>query len=133
MSSFIQPVRPIDTAPPWNWNPGQTFVDAFNESRLTKAKADQLQMEAELEQLLFPVAQKKAALELDKMQFEVERQSLMLDMARDAQRQVHRSQMSGLATGGGQLDSTIIDTSNVDFRSNTPRTPTPSGKIKLPE
>jgi hypothetical protein len=101
MSSFIQPVRPIDTAPPWNWNPGQTFVDAFNESRLTKAKADQLQMEAELEQLLFPVAQKKAALELDKMQFEVERQSLMLDMARDAQRQVHRSQMSGLTGGGG--------------------------------
>lgn len=99
MSSFIQPVRPIDTAPPWNWNPGETFVDAFNVSRLTKAKSDQLQMETELEQLLFPVAQKKAALELDKMQFEVERQSLMLDIARDAQRQAHRSQMSGLANG----------------------------------
>jgi hypothetical protein len=73
MSSFMQPVRPIE-AVPWGWNPGQTFVTAFN---------------------------KKAALELDKMQFEVERQSLMLDMARDAQRQVHRSQMSGLTGGSG--------------------------------
>jgi hypothetical protein len=100
MSSFMQPVRPIE-AVPWGWNPGQTFVTAFNESRFTKAKADQLQIESELEQLLFPVAQKKAALELDKMQFEVERQSLMLDMARDAQRQVHRSQMSGLTGGSG--------------------------------
>jgi hypothetical protein len=96
----MQPVRPIE-AVPWGWNPGQTFVTAFNESRFTKAKADQLQIESELEQLLFPVAQRKAALELDKMQFEVERQSLMLDMARDAQRQVHRSQMSGLTGGGG--------------------------------
>lgn len=111
MSSFIQPVRPIDTAPPWNWNPGQTFVDAFNESRLTKAKADQLQMEAELERLLFPVAQKKAALELDKMQFEVERQSLMLDMARDAQRQAHRAQMSGLKGSSGS-GSTVPGSGN---------------------
>jgi hypothetical protein len=44
-------------------------------------------MEMELEQILLPVKQKQAALALDKMQFEVERQSLLLDKERTAYKQ----------------------------------------------
>jgi hypothetical protein len=70
MASFISPVRPIDTAPPWDWNPGQTFVTAFNESRLTKAKSEQLQMEAELERILLPAKVAKAEYDIKKLGYD---------------------------------------------------------------
>jgi hypothetical protein len=102
MASFIQPVRPIDTAPPWDWNPGQTFVTAFNQTRLTKAKSEQLQMEAELEQILLPYKQKQAALALDKMQLDVELQSTRLDREREFTKQAYRQEIDRVKGVGGE-------------------------------
>jgi hypothetical protein len=93
MASFISPVRPIDTAPPWDWNPGQTFVTAFNETRLAKEKAEQMRIANELETILLPVKQKHAALELDKMQLGVELQSVALDRAREFTKQAYRQEI----------------------------------------
>jgi septal ring factor EnvC (AmiA/AmiB activator) len=105
MASFIQPVRPIDTAPPWDWNPGQTFVTAFNQTRLTKAKSEQLQMEAELEQILLPYKQKQAALALDKMQLDVELQSTRLDREREFTKQAYRQEIDRVKGGGSNASA----------------------------
>ncbi len=103
MASFIQPVRPIDTAPPWDWNPGQTFVTAFNQTRLAQAEAEKLRLENELETFLIPLKQKKAAFDLDKIQYETELQSVVLDRARQAQRQSYRDEINrAKGLGGGQ-------------------------------
>jgi hypothetical protein len=142
----MQPVRPIE-AVPWGWNPGQTFVTAFNQTREAQAEAENLRLANELETFLIPLKQKKAAFDLDKIQYETELQSVVLDRARQAQRQSYRDEISrarglGGGQGGGgnnapatnaqQPDPTIIDTSNVNFRSNTPKTPPPGGLIQLP-
>ena len=103
MSSFIQPVRPIDTAPPWDWNPGQTFVTAFNQTSLAQAEAEKVRLANELETFLIPLKQKKAAFDLDKIQYETELQSVVLDRARQAQRQSYRDEISrARGLGGGQ-------------------------------
>jgi hypothetical protein len=103
MASFIQPVRPIDTAPPWDWNPGQTFVTAFNQTSLAQAEAEKVRLANELETFLIPLKQKKAAFDLDKIQYETELQSVVLDRARQAQRQSYRDEISrARGLGGGQ-------------------------------
>jgi hypothetical protein len=103
MASFIQPVRPIDTAPPWDWNPGQTFVTAFNQTSLAQAEAEKLRLANEMETFLIPLKQKKAAFDLDKIQYETELQSVVLDRARQAQRQSYRDEISrARGLGGGQ-------------------------------
>jgi hypothetical protein len=101
MSSFIQPVRPIDTAPPWDWNPGQTFVTAFNQTSLAQAESEKLRLANELETFLIPLKQKKAAFDLDKIQYETELQSVVLDRARQAQRQSYRDEISRAKGLGG--------------------------------
>ncbi len=65
-------------------------------------------MEMELEQILLPVKQKQAALALDKMQFEVERQSLLLDKERSAYKQAARG-LNGELSGVGQTDDSAED------------------------
>jgi hypothetical protein len=112
MSSFIQPVRPIDTAPPWNWNPGQTFVTAFNESRLAKQKADEMRLSNELETILLPYKQKQAALALDKMQLDMELQSARIDREREATKQSYRQEidrMKGISNPEGSGSSNPYD------------------------
>lgn len=96
-------------------------------------------MEMELEQILLPVKQKQAALALDKMQFEVERQSLLLDKERTAYKEASRG-LNGELSGGADADSTgpdgskrsdVIDISG--FKLPTANRPTTSGKVKLPD
>ncbi len=114
MASFIQPVRPIDTAPPWDWNPGQTFVTAFNQTSLAQAEAEKLRLANELETFLIPLKQKKAAFDLDKIQYETELQSMVLDRARQAQRQSYQQQINQVKNG--VQDSGNMQTGN---RNNT--------------
>jgi hypothetical protein len=106
MASFIQPVRPIDTAPPWNWNPAETFQTAFTLAQENKRAQEKHAAEMELEQILLPYKQKQAALALDKMQFDVELQSTRIDREREFTKQAYRQEidrMKGL--GGGQTDN----------------------------
>ena len=100
VASFISPVRPIDTAPPWGWNPAATFQTAFTLAQENKRAQEKRAVEMELEQILLPVKQKQAALALDKMQFEVERQSLFLDRERTAYKQASRG-LNDEVRGGG--------------------------------
>ena len=117
MASFIQPVRPIDTAPPWDWNPGQTFVTAFNQSRLTQAEAEKLRLENELESILLPVKQKQAALALDKMQLDVELQSTRLDREREFTKQAYRQEIDRVKGVGGANNQTPSRRAAVDWNA----------------
>ena len=83
-------------APPWDWNPGATFVEAFNESRRTRLMQEKAEQEAELNRILFPLKAQQAALELDKLQMEVERGAMTNQIYRKALRQSHSGQMQGL-------------------------------------
>ena len=105
MASFISPVRPIDTAVPWNWNPAATFQTAFTLAQENKRAQEKAAVEMELEQILLPVKQKQAALALDKMQFEVERQSLFLDRERTAYKEASRG-LNGELSGGSDTGAT---------------------------
>ena len=123
MASFISPVRPIETGPPWNWNPAETFQTAFIAAQENKRAQEKAAMEMELEQILLPVKQKQAALALDKMQFEVERQSLLLDKERLAYREASRG-LNGELTGGG-------DAAEDDFQP-VPYTGADAGPVSAP-
>jgi hypothetical protein len=101
MASFMQPVRPVETVP-WGWNPGQTFVTAFNQTRLAKEQAEQMRVSSELEQILLPYKQKQAALALDKMQLDVELQSTRLDREREFTKQAYRQEIDRVKGVGGE-------------------------------
>lgn len=45
---------PVVDLPPWNWNPTQTFIDAYNTQRIADQKAEEMQMANELERILLP-------------------------------------------------------------------------------
>lgn len=104
MASFISPVRPIDTAPPWDWNPGATFAAAFNESRLAQKKAEEMELSNQLESILLPYKQKQAALALDKLQFDVELQSERLDREREVFREMRKQ---GFGSGSNAAGNTV--------------------------
>ena len=116
MASFISPVRPIETGPPWNWNPAETFQTAFTLAQENKRAQEKAAVEMELEQILLPVKQKQAALALDKMQFEVERQSLLLDKERLAYKQASRG-LNGEISGDGSGTTTGEGASEDDFQA----------------
>lgn len=115
MASFISPVRPIETGPPWNWNPAETFQSAFISAQENRRAQEKAAIEMELAQILLPVKQKTAALALDKMQFEVERQSLLLDKERTATKQAARDLNGELRDGnnsnpgGGRYGSGVAE------------------------
>lgn len=99
MASLFTPVRPIETGPPWGWNPAETFQTAFTLAQENKRLQEKAEMSSYLDQLLLPNRQKKAALDLDKMQFEVERQSLLLDKERIAVKKASRDLNGELRDG----------------------------------
>ncbi len=149
MASFITPVRPIDTAPPWDWNPGATFLTAFNAAQENKRRNEEAALEMELAQILLPAKKAEAEFNMKKLAYDsqlLEKIYSTKSAALDASyRGITSAVGGGSGGGGGGQGSTvqgsgntvqtpdIIDTSNVNFRSNTPQTPAPSGKIKLPE
>ena len=126
MASFISPVRPIDTAPPWNWNPAETFQTAFTLAQENKRLQEKAAVDMELEQILLPVKQKQAALALDKMQFEVERQSLLLDKERSAYKQASLGLNGELSGSGNPANNPQQPSNQPRFRPFGSSAPQPS-------
>ena len=98
-NSYIDPslVRmTLPEGPGWEWNPGATFVTAFNNAQENQRLQQKRAEEAELAAILLPYQQQKAALELDKLQQEVERSTLLTQKIREAGRTAHRGIMQGI-------------------------------------
>jgi hypothetical protein len=99
-SSFIDPslvalaVEPA--APPWNWNPGATFVAAFNDAQANRRAEEKQALDIELNNILLPYKRAQAALELDKLQQDVERSTLLTERYRQASKQTHSGIMDGI-------------------------------------
>jgi hypothetical protein len=114
----------------------QTFVDAYNSQQEMAYQKEQMEMERELNQILFPIKQQQAQLSLEKMQLEmektkgeIERQRILTRQMTDVTRNTNRGFNDGLTANN---QPAVIDTSGFNFRGNL-QTPTSSGMIKLPE
>jgi hypothetical protein len=113
MASFITPFRPIVND--WDWNPGQTFVTSFMLAQENKRAQEKAAQEAELMQILLPYKQQTAALELEKLQQEVERSTFLTKKIREGGRSAHQAIMDGLqnpsqnqsVSGLGQWNTTV--------------------------
>jgi hypothetical protein len=71
MASFIQPiVIDEDPAPPWNWNPGQTFVTSFMLAQENQRAQQKAAQEAELAAILFPAKKAEAEFNMKKLAYE---------------------------------------------------------------
>jgi hypothetical protein len=102
MASFITPVRPIDTAPPWDWNPGATFLTAFNAAQENKRRNEEMALENELAQILLPQKRAEAEFNLKKLAYDTERLTLVNKLGIEeieAKRKFLRT--NGLGLGGG--------------------------------
>jgi hypothetical protein len=56
--------------PPWGWNPTQTFIDAYNTQRIADQKVEQMQMNSELERILFPAKVAEAEYNMKKLSYD---------------------------------------------------------------
>lgn len=98
-NSFIDPAlvrMSLPEGPGWEWNPGQTFVTAFNNAQENKRLQQKRAEEAELASILLPYKKQVAALELEKLQQEVERSTLLTQKIREGNAGAHRGIMQGL-------------------------------------
>lgn len=90
------PIQMEPAGPPWGWNPAATFMTAFYTAQENQRAQEKAARDREMEQILFPLKAQQAALELDKLQMEVERGAMTNQIYRKALRQSHSSQMQGL-------------------------------------
>lgn len=141
-NSFIDPnlVRmALPEGPGWEWNPGQTFVTAFNNAQENQRLQQKRAEEAELASILLPYKKQVAALELEKLQQEVERSTLLTQKIREGNSVAHRGIMQGLqnpqsASKPNQTDPNpfMIDTTGANFKPTTSRTTSNPRTVVLP-
>ena len=74
-NSYIDPslVRmTLPEGPGWEWNPGQTFVTAFNNAQENKRANEKMAMEQELAAILLPAKAAEAEYNIKKLQLDSE-------------------------------------------------------------
>jgi len=85
--SFIDPslvaMAAQPAAPPWDWNPGATFVRAFNDAQALQLKREEIENERQIMEILLPYKVKKAQLDFDKLRSDVKVQEASMDIERD--------------------------------------------------
>jgi len=93
-------------APPWNWNPGATFVQAFNDAQANQRAQEKMALENELAQILLPQKRAEAEFNLKKLAYDSElltsRYKLMNEEI-DERRRIIRT--GGVSGGGGGSSS----------------------------
>lgn len=114
-NSFIDPslVRmALPEGPGWEWNPGQTFVTAFNNAQENRRRNEEAELENWMTRTLLPYKQQAAALELEKLQQEVERNTLLTQKMREAGRTAHSGIMQGIQNPQSVPDQNPYDIFN---------------------
>jgi hypothetical protein len=138
MAGFLDPVRPIEQGPGWNWNPGQTFVTAFNDAKKQQALLEKNRLDMELEQILMPYKAQKAALELDKLQADTQYLAAHTALYREKSKDAQAARMGALESQGGKSRFSDDFFSPIDgpSASVTPKDqglPDPAGDAGLPK
>lgn len=101
---------------PWNWNPGATFVTAFNDAQENQRAQQEFQMDMELEKILFPLKVQTAQMNFEKLVQDRDRTMLLNEQIRQARRNASggiNSAISGASNGGavqqGAQDATSFN------------------------
>ena len=85
-NSYIDPslVRmTLPEGPGWEWNPGATFVTAFNNAQELQNRKRKIELDNEITKLLMPYKMKQAALALDELQSDIKINTAALDLKRE--------------------------------------------------
>jgi hypothetical protein len=114
MASFITPFRPIEEGPPWDWNPGATFLTAYNAAQENKRRNEEAALEQELAQILLPAKKAEAEFNMKKLAYDsqlLEKIYSTKSAALDASYRGITSAVGGGSGGGGQ-GSTVQGSGN---------------------
>jgi hypothetical protein len=114
-------------------------MTAFNDAQENRRAQEKAQREADLNEILFPLKAQQTALELDKLQMEVERGAMTNQIYRKALRQSHSGQMEGLrdidrnvSGGNGSFKSQYGFGLGIKPQTNPAARPKVSWKIVTP-
>jgi hypothetical protein len=99
MSSFISPVKPVDTAVSWNWNPAATFIAARNDAIARKQQEEQMVLDRWLQEQLLPLKVEQTKLELDKLRTSIEVQKAQASRYRSSLQQNTQNVIEGIHNG----------------------------------
>jgi hypothetical protein len=106
--SFIDPSlveMALPKGPGWEWNPGATFVTAFNNAQENKRANEKMAMEQQLSEILFPAKKAQAEFTIKQLAYESERMEnsykLLNEDTDERRRLLRESRSSGLSSGVG--------------------------------
>jgi hypothetical protein len=114
MASFITPFRPIEEGPPWDWNPGATFLTAYNAAQENKRRNEEAALEMELAQILLPAKKAEAEFNMKKLAYDsqlLEKIYSTKSAALDASYRGITSAVGGGGNGGGSAGSASTSSS----------------------
>ena len=88
----------LPEGPGWEWNPGATFVTAFNNAQENKRANEKMAMEQQLSEILFPAKKAQAEFTIKQLAYESERMEnsyKLLNEETDERRRLLRESRSG--------------------------------------
>jgi hypothetical protein len=109
--SFIDPslvaLATQPAAPPWDWNPGATFVRAFNDAQALQLKREEIENERQIMEILLPYKVKKAQLDLEELRSDVKVNEAAIDLRREEIK--YRNQATENLMRGGRKPKAIFN------------------------
>jgi hypothetical protein len=108
--SFLSPVPFAAPEPmPWNWNPAQTFMQAYYDQQASQRAQQKFVLEQEIERELFPLKVQTAQMQLEKLLQDRDRTMLLNEQIRESRRN---------ASAG--INAAISGGSNASANNQTP-------------
>jgi len=102
MASWIGQVSDAPMmVPPWDWNPAQTFIDAYNTQRIADQKTEEMRLGNELERILLPAKVAKAEYEMKKLGYDSQLLEKIYRTQSAALDNSYRGLSSAIGGGGG--------------------------------
>jgi hypothetical protein len=115
---------------PWNWNPAQTFINAYNTQRILDQENEKMRMSNELEKILFPAKVAKAEYDIKKLGYD----SQLLEKIYRTQSAALDNSYRGInsAVGGGGSDAPTNSNDFGPFTRSVGSTTTPPAVQSAP-
>lgn len=131
----------LPEGPGWEWNPGQTFVTAFNNAQENQRLQQKRAEEAELAAILLPAKRAEAEFNIKKLALDSQLIEKIYKTRSAALDESYRGVNQAVTSGGVQdsqdsktkANSFMIDTTGLNLKTITSRAPSSPGKVKLPE
>jgi len=119
--SFIDPslvaLATQPAAPPWDWNPGATFVTAFNNAQENKRAQEKMALEMELSEILLPAKKAEAEFNIKKLGYDSQLLEKIYQTKSAALDASYRGITSAVTGGGGGNSSAGRSPSDGPYQS----------------